>query len=503
MSAPSLPADQRIIRSLAFVAGASLVLTFAPFNLPWLAPLPLAALLWLLNDTTPTVALRRGFIFGLGFFGCGTYWLYVSLNVLGGLLPPFAVLLMLCLIAATATFVAAAAWLTVRCAPQGNVWWRALVVFPAAWVLTEWGRGWMVTGFPWQSIGYGQVDMPFGALAAVTGVYGVTYAVLLVAGALYAAVCSGWVARAVTVVLIAGALAGLQGIYDEEWTEVTGEPLDVGLVQGAIPQELKWAPEQLQPTLDRYRTLSLDMPRRDLIVWPEAAIPAFAFEVPEFVDAMNAAMVERDTQLFTGILSFKPERGEFLNTLWAIGTEPGEYHKRHLVMFGEYFPLPDFVKRWLRIMNLPSESISAGAPDQPLLTARGVPVAAMICYELAFGAEQLGFLPEAQLLVNVSNDAWFGDTIAPHQHLQIGQMRARETGRWLLRATNTGITAVVDPEGRVVSRIPQFEPGVVMATVHPRSGATPYVSRGNYPVILLALWCILAALLWNARSSKR
>ena len=503
MSAPPLPADRRIIFLLAFVSGAALVLTFAPFGLPWFAPVSLAALLWLLSDATPVTALRRGFYFGLGLFGCGTYWLYISLNVLGGLLPPFAVLLMLCLIAATACFVAAAAWLTVRCTMHGNLWWRALVVFPAAWVLTEWGRGWMVTGFPWQSIGYGQVDNPLGALAALGGVYAVTYVAVLLAGALYVAVCSGWVVRGGLASAGVALLVVLQGMYDTEWTTDTGEPLRVGLVQGAVPQELKWDPAQLKPTLDRYRQLSFAMPQRDLIIWPEAAIPAFSFEVPEFIDAMHAELVERDTQLFTGILTYKSETGEFLNTLWAIGAEPGEYHKRHLVMFGEYFPLPDFVKRWLRIMNLPSESISAGATDQPLLTAKGVPVAAMICYELAFGAEQLGLLPEAQLLVNVSNDAWFGDTIAPHQHLQIGQMRARETGRWLLRATNTGITAVVDPAGRVVSRIPQFEPGVVTATAQPRTGATPYVRAGNYPVILLALWCILAALLWNARRATR
>ena len=503
MRPPSLPADRRIVRLLAFIAGASLVLTFAPFELPWLAPLPLAIFLWLLHGATPAVALRRGFIFGLGFFGCGTYWLYISLNVLGGLLPPFAVLLMLCLIAATATFVAAAAWITVRFTPRDRVWWRALVMFPAAWVLTEWGRGWMVTGFPWQSIGYGQVDTPFGALAAVTGVYGVTWAVVLVAGALYVAVCSAWPIRAALAAGVAIMLAGLQSQYDAEWTVDTGEPLRVGLVQGAVPQELKWAPEQLQPTLDRYRQLSLDMPPRDLIVWPEAAVPALPFEVPDFLDAMHVEMVARDTQLFTGILTYRPEEGEFLNTLWAIGTEPGQYHKRHLVMFGEYFPLPDFVKRWLRIMNLPSESITPGASDQPLLTARGVPVAATICYELAFGTEQLGFFPEAQLLVNVSNDAWFGDTIAPHQHLQIAQMRARESGRWLLRATNTGLTAVVDPVGRVISRIPQFEPGVITTTVNPRSGSTPYLGWGNYPVILLALWCILAGLLWNARRATR
>lgn len=499
ISRPSLVADRRLIRLLAFAAGAALVLSFAPFYQPWVAPLALALLLWLLEDTAPAEALRRSFYFGLGFFAFGTYWLYVALNVLGGLLPPFAVLLMLCLIVATATFVAACGWLTVRATPHGSIQMRGLVVFPAAWVLTEWARGWMVTGFPWQSLGYGQVDTPFAALAAVTGVYGVTAAVALVGGMLYVAARSGWLARCTLAAVLLFMLVGLQSFHGHRWTEDSGRDFEIGLVQGAVPQERKWLPEQLQPTLELYRDLSLQMSGRDLIVWPEAAVPAFPFEVPEFIDEMHSEMVARDTQLFTGILTFRPEDGQFFNTLWAIGTEPGRYHKRHLVMFGEYFPLPAFVKRWLRIMNLPSESIAAGASGQMPLPAKGVPVAANICFELAFGAEQLEFFPQAQLMVNVSNDAWFGDTIAPHQHLQIGQMRAREVGRWVLRATNTGITAVIDPAGRVTERIPQFVPGVIETTVRPHTGATPYVRWGNYPVILLALWCILAGLIWSAR----
>jgi apolipoprotein N-acyltransferase len=183
--------------------------------------------------------------------------------------------------------------------------------------------------------------------------------------------------------------------------------------------------------------------------------------------------------------------------LWAIGEEEGQYHKRHLVAFGEYFPLPDFARRWLRIMNMPSENILAGAEDQPLLLAQGVPVAVTICYEMAFGAEQLKFFPAAELMVNVSNDAWFGEMLAPHQHLQMGRMRAMETGRYLLRATNTGITAVVDPQGKVRERLPQLEAVVLDAAVTPHTGATPYVRMGNWLVVsamflLLAVGALLA-----------
>ncbi len=481
---------------LALVGGAALVPSFAPFGWFWLAPLPLAALLWLLNAATPRRAAQIGFWFGLGLFGAGTYWLYISLNGLGGLWPPFALLLMFCLIAATATFVAAAAYITARLAPAGSPWLRGVVVFPAAWVLAEWARGWMFTGFPWLSVGYGQVEAPLGALAPLTGVYGVSWAVALLAGLLWIAVRAGLRVRLAALALLVTVVAVAQWLLPRDWTTDTGRDFRVGLVQGAVPQERKWLPEQLQPTLELYRDLSLAMPDRDLIIWPEAAIPAFPFEVSDYVEALHSELRARRTQLFTGILTYRSDEGAFYNTLWALGEETGVYHKRHLVMFGEYFPLPAFARRWLRIMNLPSENIAAGSADQPLLTANGVPVAASICYELAFGAEQLGFLPAAQLLVNVSNDAWFGDSIAPHQHLQIGQMRARETGRYLLRATNTGITAVVDPTGRVVERIPQFVSGVITATVRPYSGATPYVRLGNWPVIGLAMLLLAAA--WGA-----
>ncbi len=495
---PGPPADSRILKGLLFAAGASLVLAFAPFEQPWLAPLILALLLWFLEGADPRTATRRAFWFGLGMFTAGTYWLYISLNIMGGLWPPFAVLMLLAMIVANTVFVAATGYLTVRLIPAASmslksVCLRALVIFPAAWVLFEWARGWVLTGFPFLSLGYGQVETPLGALAPVTGLYGVSWLTAILAGLLYTAIRGSWAHRIVVLVVVTGLLAGLHSQNQRSWTEDSGRDFNIGLVQGAIPQKLKWRAEQLKPTLDLYLNLSLEMQDRDLIVWPEAAIPALPFEVSEYAEVVSNVMSERGTQLFTGILSYDLESGEYANTLWALGAEQGSYKKRHLVMFGEYFPLPDFARRWLRIMNLPSENITPGRRDQPPLMANGVAVAATICWEVAFGAEQLDFLPQAGLLVNASNEAWFGDTIMPHQHLQIGQMRARESGRYLLRSTNTGITAVVDPLGRVTHRIPQFEAGVLEATVRPHTGATPYVRTGNWPVISLIFFVLLVS----------
>ena len=490
-------------RWVAFVAGALLVLAFQPFALVWLAPVSLACLMLLLGSASPRQAAWTGFSFGIGLFIAGTYWLYISLNFMGGLWPPIALLMMFVFVALLAAFVALASYLAVRIAPVDDVL-RWLVAFPALWALTEWLRGWLFTGFPWLSIGYSQVETFAGALAPLIGVYGVSWATAVGAGLIVCVIRARIFWRVAALAAAAVAFIVLSGVQDYPWTTGTGNKLRVTLVQGAVAQDLKWTPEQLEPTLQLYTELTRAQGQRDLIVWPEAAIPALPFEIPEFLQELHDSMVASNTQLFAGILTYEVDRGEFKNTLWAIGPDERMYHKRHLVMFGEYFPLPRFVRNYMRIMNLPSENIAAGGDDQPLLMAKGIPVAASICYELAFGAEQLPFLPEAQLLVNVSNDGWFGDSIAPHQHLQIGQMRALESGRYLLRATNTGVTAIVDPRGHVVDHIPQFVPGVLNGEVEGYIGATPYVRVGNWPLISgLTLLFLAAVFAGRARGGNR
>jgi apolipoprotein N-acyltransferase len=484
-------------RWIALVAGALLVPAFAPFGWYWIAPLPLACLLFLWEKATPRQAAWIGFSFGVGLFAAGTWWLYISLNILGGLWPPLALLMMLVFVIALASFAAMAGYVVVHFS-QGNSATRWLLVFPASWALAEWLRGWVLTGFPWMSIGYSQTESALGAIAPLAGVYGVTWVTVLLAGALVACL-AGNTRQRFTGLGVIVCTAGITIVLHKQiWTQDTGRDFHVRLVQGAIPQEKKWLPEQLEPTLNLYRDLSISEEPLDLIIWPEAAIPALPYEVEEFLQSLHDEMVARDTQLFTGILTYDIDNDQFLNTLWALGEEESQYYKRHLVAFGEYFPVPDFIRRIMRLINLPSESISPGNDAQKPLYAKGVPVAPTICYEIAFGAEQLGFFPEAQLLVNVSNDAWFGDTIAPHQHLQINQFRARETGRYMLRTTNTGITAVINPAGHVEQRIPQFEPGALNATVRPFVGQTPYTRFGNWlPVTGMLL--LVAAGAWLAR----
>jgi apolipoprotein N-acyltransferase len=486
---------------LAALAGLALPLAFAPFGLFFLAPLSLAVMFWCW-DSAPREAAWRGFWFGAAAFTAGTWWLYISVRLVGGTPLPVAILLLGGLVAIMAAWVGLGGYLAARLRTR-SLALNACVLAPALWVLIEWLRGWVLTGFPWLSIGYGQVDGPLAAWAPVAGVYGVSLVVAVLAGALVALtfgdVRDRAIASAVALVLVLG--SGVLGT--RVWTAPAGVPLRVSLVQGAIPQLLKWQPGERRATMDLYLAMTEGLQGRDLVIWPEAAIPAPDVLVRDYLDGLAALARRLDTQLLVGILTHDEERGEYRNSILALGEPGGVYHKRHLVPFGEFFPVPDFIRRWMRMMNLPYADLAAGDARQRPLSARGVSLAPTICYEDAYGAEQLVFLPESGLLVSVSNDAWFGDTMAPHQHLEIARMRALETGRFLVRSTNTGISAIIDERGRLAAVAPQFRPFVLTGAAQAFAGATPYVRTGNFPVLLLCFAGIVAAVLTARKRQRR
>ena len=466
--------------------GLLLPIAFAPLKWFWLAPLLLGGLflLWVGQDARE--AALRGFCFGLSAFALGTYWLFISLRLLGGAPLPVVLAMMAGLVLIMALYLAGCAWVSFRIEPtEGAVRW--LLVVPSTWTLLEWLRSWLFSGFPWLSIGYSQIDSPLAAWAPVAGVHAVSWITVLLAGLIPWAMYGTRVVRAAAGAILVVVVILSAPMRNVAWTAPGSEKLKVAMIQGAIPQVLKWLPSQRLPTLRTYAGMSLDLERQDLIIWPEVAIPAVPKQVQPFLDAIAKQMAELDTQLLVGILTYSVEHDQYRNTLLSLGNPQGHYHKRHLVPFGEYFPVPGFVREWMRLMNLPYETTMPGSLDQRPLMVKNVAIAPSICYEVAFGAEQLVFLPAAGLLVNVSNDAWFGDSIAPHQHLQMARMRALEAGRHMLRATNTGITALITPHGNVQATIPQFKPGVLTGVVRPQTGITPYVRTGNWPVVAATL----------------
>ena len=484
---------------LSLLAGALLVLGFAPFNQVWLVFLCFAWLLLQWRDATAMSALLHGWLFGLGMQCGGVSWIFVSLHYHGATPVPFAMLLIVLLSMYLALYPALAGFVVARFCKQ-NATLKLLVLFPAAWTVSEWLQGYVMTGFAWLQPGYTQIDLPLAGFAPVIGAHGVGMLVVLSAGALVLLFSNNayrqfrsW--KTIGVLLLLVWLTGF-GLKQIRWTQVAAEPVSVALVQGNIEQRLKWNREFHDSTLSLYRELSEQTGNVDLIIWPETAVPDYQHRVPYYLQALQDDMNTRGSSLLLGIFIKNTETGRYFNALLNINGEA--YRKRHLVPLGEYIPLRFLVEFFNRWVDIPMSDIEAGADQQPLLRAAGQPLGVSICFEDAFSRDVRRDLPEASLLVNVSNDAWFEDSHEPHQHHAIARMRALESGRFILRATNTGISAVIDDQGKVVALAPQFKTTVLRASAQPMSGATPYVWWGD--TLIVAFSCV--ALVWAARRRR-
>jgi apolipoprotein N-acyltransferase len=471
----------------AFVLGAVSVLGYAPFDLFFLLPLTLAGAVALWRaEPTPARSAWSGFLFGFGLFLAGVSWVYVSLHTFGGMPAPLAALATVLFCAWLAAFPALAAWLFARLS-TGSAWRDGLLA-AGAWTLAEWLRGWVLTGFPWLAIGDSQSPpSPLAGLAPIVGVYGVSFALAWLAATLGLLRSARPRARAAILAAAAVLLATGWALRSVEWTEPAGEPVRVSLLQGNIEQSLKWRPELLAQSLDTYLDLARAHPAR-LLVLPETALPITLDDIPPGYLARLAAAAGQGSDLLLGIM-VRDEKGRYFNS--AIGTgaaPPQRYDKVHLVPFGEFVP-PGFA--WtLAILHIPMSDFSRGPDTQPPMRLAGQKVAVNICYEDVFGEQIIRALPEATLLANLSNVAWFGDSLAPPQHLQIARMRALETGRVMLRATNTGVTAAVGPRGELIGRLPAFTADALEVEVRGYTGATPFVRLGNWPAVIAAILCI-------------
>jgi len=481
-----------------FLSGAILMLSFAPVGWYLLQPLILLPLLYGFLISNPRTAAAYGFCFGAGLFLAGTYWLYISIHVFGQAPLLLAIFLMLALVVIMGLYYAAAGWLTARLSDGKAM--RLLLVAPSVWVAIEWIRGWFLSGFPWMSLGYGQIDSPLAGIAPVLGVYGISLAVVFSVTAALVAV-AGNVGRQLRWPLVAAALlpwvAGFL-LQNVQWTEPAGPAVRTTIVQGGVSQDRKWLPEQFRPTLTLYRDSLAQHPDSQLVVWPEVAVPSYIDLVEDYIRALQSDLMLQHQSLLFGILERDFELKRVYNSVVMLdGAGRQIYRKRHLVPFGEFFPVPDFVREWMRLMSLPNSDISPGDAIQPLLqTPGGQKLSVAICYEDAYGAEQLYAMPDATILINVSNDAWFGDSIAPHQHLEIARMRAVEVGRPVVRATNTGISTFISADGVLGANVAQFVADAVTEDVVPRQGQTPYARSGNVPSIALVL-LIIAGFAWR------
>ncbi len=494
---------------LALLAGGAHALSFAPFNLPALQLAALATLIALAQwQPSWQRAALIGYAFGLGWFSIGVSWVYISMHVHGDMPSWIAALATFALAALLAVFPALAAGAAHRATRRSAL--RLLLAWPGAWCLSEWLRGTILTGLPWIASGYAHTDGTLAGYAPVVGVYGLCLIAAVIAGAAAtvlqrrsdASLATRIAALGVALLLVAGGQL-LRGV---EWTHPVGQPLHVKLIQGNIPQDLKFGEGGTELAIQRYFALMPDPPalHADLVVLPESAFPLPLGDLP--ADAREALLdfpSQRHAALIFGVFLEEP-RYQYFNS--ALGLQdhdaPQRYSKRHLVPFGEFIP---FGFRWfVDLMNIPIGDQQRGPSYQPPMQLAGQRIAVNICFEDLFGDEIIAAwrdpAREPTMLLNLSNLAWFDDSIALPQHLQIARMRALETGLPLLRATNTGATAIIDPHGVVVAQLPFNLIATLRGEISGFKGHTPYVKHGDIPALGLALVLLAVAAALRAKA---
>src|ERR1700730_10611692 len=506
---PRMPAALATLAAL--LLGAATVFSFAPFEASLLPALTLAGLfaLWQ-RVSSPGRAFALGLACGLGLFAAGVSWVYVALNSFGDMPALLAALGTAVFCAYLAVFPALAGWITARITAPDSI--ARLMVAAAAWTLSEWLRGWLFSGFGWLSIGYTQVATPLGGYAPIGGVLLPGLVLALTAAALADAVTGvGAHGRRLLASAVAVAIIWSSGyaLTRVDWSHPVGEPATVSLLQGNIGQDLKFEPSYREKTLAIYADL-VAKGRGRLIVLPESALPVFADEVPpEYVALLRSAAQNNGGDLLFGLFFFEPrtsadEDDRYYNSVVTVGTAtPQVYRKHHLVPFGETIPLKPLFGWFIRnVLAIPLDDQTPGAAYQEPFVVAGQRLAVNICYEAAFGGKLARRAADATLMVNVTNDAWYGHSLAAEQHDQIPAKRTLATAPPILRRTNSGITSIIDHHGVEISRLPWFTRGVLEGTIAGRQGVTPYVRFGDALAVAMAL-LIIAATLFLTRRSRR
>jgi len=483
---------------IALLAGLSMVLAFAPFEwrfIAWLAP---AVFFWLnLEPMSRAQRVKLAWVFGIGLFAGGAHWIYFSIHYFGGANNFIAVLMVSLFVVLMGLFLMLFGWLASFFNNYSTAL-RLLIVFPAIWTLTEWFRGWFLTGFPWLLLGNTQIDNGLAHYAPIMGVLGVSWVVAVGAGALVLLVIGTKRERilaAVSAVVLVALGFGLSYI---QWTKPVGERIFVSMLQGNIDQFTKWDPEFRNENIQAYMDLMdpdkyPNVETSHLVIWPETALSDFFQQSTEDVMLpMQQWAKEAKTDVLMGGFFYDKDKEAVYNAVMAIGeghdveksleTKVSVYAKKHLVPFSEYIPFLEQLRFLENIIKLPYDNVTPWQGGD-ILKVANQPMAVSVCYEDAYSTQIIQGLPEATMLVNVSNDGWFTGSIEPQQHAEIARMRALETGRYMLRATNNGVTAVINSQGQVMSSLPQYTAGVLSDYAQPMQGATVYVRVGNWLII--------------------
>lgn len=486
----------------AVIAGLLLTLSFSPFDYSYFGLVALVILFASWQNISPGRAALRGYLFGLGAFGSGVSWVYISVHDFGGAGVPGASLLTALFVAFWAFFPALSGYLTVKIIQLNKVSGQTLLM-PIIWILIEYLRGyWLLNGFPWLQIAYSQLETPLAGYIPLVGVYGTGFILALTATLvvriLVQLMHSGQMKLPLPLIIAFTLLWAIGSLLrHQSWTYEIGQPIRVSMIQGNITQDQKWRPENKINTLLKYKKMTEEHWDSNVIIWPETAIPAYLDQVKDnFLEPLDDSAKQHNTDLIISVPVQEPPIKKF-NAVVTLGKEQGMYRKTHLLPFGEYQPLQPLSGFVLNMIRIRLGDFTPGVINQPLLKAGGHPFITLICYEDAFGDLSIQGLPEAAYLVNVTNDGWFGNTIEPYQHLQIARMRTLETGRFMLRATNTGLTAVVSTKGEIINQAPLFQETVLTGSITPMGGMTPYAHIGDKPIIGVIIILLLTLLAYG------
>ena len=499
MKNPSIFLVQCII---ALLLGIVLTFAFAPYEIFPLAVLAPAGLLALWTKTTSSRrAFFLGYFFGLGFFGAGVYWVFISIHVFGGASTWISFLITLGFIAFLALYPGSVGYFLVRYFPHHSK--RLTYAFPALWVFSEWIRGWFLTGFPWLFLGYSQTNSPLKGYAPILGVYAISFAICISSGLIVNAVIQyrQQAYRHLYLNLFTFACIWILGgaLSFIPWTQPQDKPISVSLVQGNIPQVVKWSPEHLQLSIDRYIDLTQPLwGKSNLIIWPETAIPIPLQNIEAIINELNNKAKSSGSTLILGLPIQNSTQSGYYNSVITLGEKNSVYSKRWLVPFGEYTPLTNIFSKILNIMQLPTSEMVAGQIQQKALDIYHHKILPSICYEIAFPELTRTADKKVDMLLVVTNDAWFGNSNAEPQHLQMAVMRALEFKKPILFVSNDGITAIITPDGRIAESLPPRQTAVLTSSVQPMTGLTPWLSYGFGPLFLILIFFIFI----SARSEK-
>ncbi|MCX7121248.1 MAG: apolipoprotein N-acyltransferase [Gammaproteobacteria bacterium] len=475
---------------ISLFIGALLPLAFSPFDIYSMAFIIPAILLFVWKKASPKKAFITGWLFGLGFFGTGTSWIFISIHAFGNASTALAALITFLFVAVLAFYPATLGYVFQRYFSRYSDIKKCLLIYPALWVLWEYCRSEFFTGFPWLLLGCTQLTTPLKGLLPVIGTYGLSLIVTVISGALVLlATKQSRFTKIICFVIVFGLIGTGWVLENHAWTKPVGLPIKTSLIQGNIPQEVKWNPAYVMQNINIYKNLTFAHFSSELIVWPEGAFPVYAQDAEKFIHQLGQLAKKNNSNIIFGV-PIQNGKNDY-NGLLLIGDNQGQYLKRHLVPFGEYTPFYSVFGKAMSYFNIPMSAFSEGPRNQPELKINKIQISPFICYEIAFPIRVLSRAENSEFLITLSDDSWFGKSIALAQHLQMAQVRSLETGRYQLLSTNTGITAVISPFGDIIKGAPIDQRVVITEDVQPMTGETPLMVWRYYPVAGLIILMLL------------